>query len=108
MVAAKGPLTPPTAIPLRLATVDHDVPPTDDPALRTVRVVAELLLRVHACLPVMGCRSCITCDAPWTRLLLIPPRPDPRPTVGWVATHPLPPPSSAPIFLDTAARTAGR
>src|SRR6187401_1098211 len=74
MVAAKGPLAPPTAIPLRLPTVDHDVPPADDTAFRTVRVVAELLLRVHARLQVTGCSGCVTRNARWTRLLSISPR----------------------------------
>jgi hypothetical protein len=47
---------------------------TDDAPLYTVRVVAELPLWVHRCLQVMGCRSRITCDARWTRLVSSPPR----------------------------------
>src|SRR3954462_14217573 len=69
MVAAKGPRAPPTAIPLRLPAVDHDVPSTDDTALRTVRVVAELLLRVHARLQVTRCSGCVTRNARWTRFV---------------------------------------
>src|SRR3954463_11537317 len=85
MVAAKGPRAPPAAIPLRLPTVDHDVPPADDTALRTVRVVAELSSRGHACLQMMRCRSYITWNAPRTRLLSIP-RPQRCSTVEWGAT----------------------
>lgn len=47
LVSAKGPLAPPTPVSLRRPTVDHDVSPARDTALRTVRVVAALLLRVH-------------------------------------------------------------
>src|SRR5215207_2086741 len=83
-VAAKGPLAPPTAIPLRLPTVNHDVPPADDTALRTGRVVAELASRVHVRLQVTGCSGYVTRNAPWTRLLSIPPARDARPRLNGV------------------------
>src|SRR6266536_4366108 len=93
MVAAKGPLAPPTAVPLRLPTVDHDIPSANDTALRTGRGVAELLPRVHARLQVTGCSGCVTRNARWTRLLSIPPPPQRCSTVEWGAT----------VYLDSAA-----
>src|SRR6266536_3208331 len=87
MVAAKGPLAPPTAVPLRLPTVDHDIPSAHDTALRTGRGVAELLPRVHARLQVTGCSGCVTRNARWTRLLSIPPPPQRCSTVEWGATR---------------------
>src|SRR3954471_12010042 len=57
--------------------MDHDVPTTDDTALRAVQVVAELPLRVHGPPPVTESDSCVTFDARWTRLLSISTSPEP-------------------------------